>query len=238
MSPTRAAPEVAEVPTPVGPARTHRYPAHRRPVATLVLGHGAGGGVGAPDLAAVATALPRVGVEVVLVEQPYRVAGKKVSSTTAVLDRGWVAVLDQLARPGLLVVGGRSAGARVACRTALATGADAVLALAFPLHPPWRPESTRAEELLGAGVPTLVVQGERDGFGGPAELPAGPAVVRVPWADHSFAVPAAAPLTRREALGVLVDASRAWVLRLARDRTRARAGGTLRESAAGGARLD
>lgn len=207
----RVTAEVAEVSTPAGPARTHRYRA-ARPVATLVLGHGAGGGVGAPDLVALAAALPAAGVEVVLVEQPWRVAGKKVAAATGVLDRAWTAVLGGLERPGLLVVGGRSAGARVACRTAVPTGADAVVALAFPLHPPWRPESTRADELLGAGVPTLVLQGERDGFGGPAELPAGPAVVRVPWTDHSFAVPAAAPLTRREALDVVVDATRSFVL--------------------------
>ena len=225
------APATAEVPTPVGPARTHRYAA-TRPVATLVLGHGAGGGVGAPDLAALAAALPASGVEVVLVEQPWRVAGKKVAAATGVLDRAWLAVLEQIDRPGLLVVGGRSAGARVACRTAVPTGAGAVVALAFPLHPPWRPERTRADELLAAGVPTLVLQGERDGFGGPAELPRGAEgleVVRVPWADHSFAVPAGAPLTRREALGLVVDATRSWVLR------RARTG--LRESSAPRSRL-
>jgi hypothetical protein len=211
--------EVVEVATPVGPARAHRYAA-ARPVATLALGHGAGGGIGAPDLVALARALPAAGVEVVLVEQPWRVAGKKVAPATGVLDRAWTAVLARLGPAGLVVVGGRSAGARVACRTATLTGADAVLALAFPLHPPWRPGSSRAEELLGAGVPTLVVQGERDAFGGPGELPPGPSVVRVPWADHSFAVPAGAPLTRREALEVVVDAARGWVLRLAGNRRR------------------
>jgi predicted alpha/beta-hydrolase family hydrolase len=202
--------ETAEVATPVGPARVHLHPA-ASPVATLVLGHGAGGGVGAPDLAALAASLPGRGVTVVLVEQPWRVAGRRRATLPPTLDVAWLAVLEALALSPPVFSGGRSAGARVACRTAVATGAAGVLALAFPLHPPGRLDRSRAGELLAAGVPTLVVQGDRDAFGGPADLPSGPDVARVPWADHSFGVPAAAPLTRREALGIVVTAAGDWL---------------------------
>jgi uncharacterized protein len=165
--------------------------------------------VQARDLLALARALPGLGVTVVLVEQPWRVRGARVASAPAVLDTAWLAVL---ADPGLgvvlggldrVAVGGRSAGARVACRTALAAGAASVVCLAFPLHPPGRPDRSRAEELAGSGVPTLVVQGARDPFGGPGELPAGPHVVPVPYADHGFAVPSAAPVTQAEVLDLV-----------------------------------
>ncbi|MFN8077186.1 MAG: alpha/beta family hydrolase [Kineosporiaceae bacterium] len=141
----------------------------------LVLGHGAGGGIDAVDLRAVASAAAERGWRALLVEQPWRVAGRKVAPPPAHLDRYWLEVLEAVL-PGLheprtpLVVGGRSAGARVACRTAGAVGADAVMCLAFPLHPPGRPERSRAEELRGAGVPVTVVQGERDAFGRPDEV--------------------------------------------------------------------
>src|SRR5581483_169230 len=117
--------------------------------------------------------LPPTGVTVALVEQPWRLAGRKVAGPPQQLAAAWIAVLAELRPAGPVVVGGRSAGARVACRTALTVGADAALALAFPLHPPGRPEKSRAGELLESGVPTLVVQGERDPFGGPAEFPPG-----------------------------------------------------------------
>lgn len=216
--------EVREVPTPAGPARMHVHRALTgRPRATVVLGHGAGGGVQARDLAALAEALPAAGYAVVLVEQPWRVAGRRVAGPPAQLDAAWLAVLAVLAeltgaegpdagpaRP-VVVVGGRSAGARVACRTAAAVGAAAVVALAFPLHPPGRPERSRADELLAVGVPLLVVQGERDAFGRPAELPAGPEVAAVPGADHGFAVPRTGPLTQAEALTVVGDAVRRFL---------------------------
>jgi uncharacterized protein len=214
-APRAAAATTLEVATPAGPARAHVYAADRA-TASLVLGHGAGGGVGAADLQALAGALPPLGVTVVLVEQPWRVAGKRVAAAPPRLDEAWLAVLDGLRSGGggsgvlparrRLVVGGRSAGARVACRTATAVGADRVVCLAFPLHPPGRPERSRAEELSAVAVPTLVVQGARDPFGGPADLPPGPTVVTVPYADHSFAVPGSAPVTRREALAVVVEA--------------------------------
>lgn len=174
---------MTEVPTTKGTARLVEFRA-RRPKATLVLGHGAGGGGTAPDLAAIAEALPALGVTVVLHEQPWKVAGRKVAPAPSVLDVGWVESLAQCPRTGPLIVGGRSAGARVACRTAARVGADAVLALAFPLHPPGRPAKSRADELR-VDVPLRVVQGQRDPFGRPAEFPAGLDLVAVPG-DHSL----------------------------------------------------
>jgi hypothetical protein len=144
----------------------------RGPSGVLVLGHGAGGGVGAPDLLAAVTAATAAGWRAVRMEQPWRVAGRRVAAAPPRLDEAWVAALEQVERSGPLVVGGRSAGARVACRTAVTTGAAAVLCLAFPLHPPGRPERTRAPELAGAGRPVVVVQGARDTFGTAADLAA------------------------------------------------------------------
>jgi predicted alpha/beta-hydrolase family hydrolase len=175
---------VTDVATPVGTARIHRYGDPAR--ALVVLGHGAGGGPDAPDLAAVRDRLVADGIGVVLVEQPYRVAGRRAPAPAGQLDAAWREVCAVVRRPATpLVVGGRSSGARVACRTALAVGADAVVALAFPLHPPGRPERSRVDELLQAGVPTLVVQGERDAFGAPEEFPRGVLVATVPG-DHGL----------------------------------------------------
>jgi predicted alpha/beta-hydrolase family hydrolase len=163
-----------ELETPHGPARAHLHEAET-PVAALVLGHGAGGGIGAPDLKAATEAANAVGVTVALVEQPYRVAGRKSAAPAAQLDTAWTAVVEQLRAGPLkdlpLYVGGRSSGARVACRTAQATGASGVLCLAFPLHPPGRPEKTRLSELEAVTVPVLIVQGESDPFGMPPEAP-------------------------------------------------------------------
>lgn len=208
-------PETELVDTEAGQARiTWR----RAPDARLVLAlsHGAGGGIEAPDLRALADALPGHGVSVALVEQPWRVAGKKVAPAPRTLDTGWRGVWPALAREGLPVVsGGRSAGARVACRTAGELGAAAVLALSFPLHPPGRPERSRAEELAAVTVPLLVVQGGADPFGRPEEFPAAlrPAAV-VPHADHAFAVPKRAPLSRPDALRLVTDAVTAWTATL------------------------
>jgi predicted alpha/beta-hydrolase family hydrolase len=207
------------VETPGGPAGAEVFPVPKgRPKRTLVLGHGAGGGTNARDLQALAAALPPLGTSVVLVEQPWRVAGKKVAGPPPTLDVAWTAVLADLARAKLLgptlIVGGRSAGARVACRTAATVGASAVLALSFPLHPPGRPERSRVDELLGAGVPTLVVQGEKDSFGGPPEFPAGTHLVEVPGADHGLKVPARAALGQAGALALITDAVAAWIAQL------------------------
>lgn len=153
-----------------GPARAHLYES-ARPLRRLVLGHGAGGGVQAPDLVAVAAALPALGTSVWLVEQPWRVAGRRVAPMPGILDEAWLQVLGEVPREVPVLVGGRSAGARVACRTAAQVGAGAVVALAFPLHPPGRPDRSRADELDLPGVPTLVVAGRSDPFGGPDEVP-------------------------------------------------------------------
>jgi predicted alpha/beta-hydrolase family hydrolase len=173
--------------TPHGPARAHLYPSDGA-AAALVLGHGAGGGVNAPDLVAARKAALANGVAAVLVEQPYRVAGRRSPAPAHQLDAAWLAVIEQLRGRELaglrLIAGGRSSGARVACRTADATGAVGVLCLAFPVHPPGRPEKTRLPELDRVSVPTLVVQGARDPFGMP---PPGPnrTVIEVNG-DHSL----------------------------------------------------
>ncbi|MFD6247299.1 alpha/beta hydrolase family protein [Streptomyces roseolus] len=205
--------KIETVPTDAGEARITWHPArgaHR----VLALGHGAGGGIEARDLAALAAALPARGVTVALVEQPWRVAGKKVAPAPKTLDTGWRGLWPALAKPGLPVVaGGRSAGARVACRTGAELGAAAVLALSFPLHPPGRPERSRADELLATGLPTLVVQGGNDPFGKPAEFPpAGPyELVEIPYGDHGFAVPRRAPVDQEEAVRRIVGAVADWL---------------------------
>lgn len=204
--------------TDAGPARVTWHPA-KRPRLVLGVSHGAGGGIEARDLKALAAALPAHGVSVALVEQPWRVAGKKLAPAPKTLDAGWRGIWPALAAPGLPVIsGGRSAGARVACRTAAELGAHAVLALSFPLHPPGRPEKSRAGELLGAGVPTLVVQGGNDPFGRPAEFP-GPAefpdgghqLIEVPHGDHGFAVPKRAETTQEQALEVITGSVAEWI---------------------------
>jgi uncharacterized protein len=175
---------VHDLDTPHGPARVHLRPA-KAARGWVVLGHGAGGGVGARDIVAAADAAHAEGFSVALVEQPYRVAGRRSLAPAGQLDAAWVSVISQLPVEGLpLLVGGRSAGARVACRTAAEVGAAAVLCLAFPLHPPGKPEKSRLEELDAVDVPTLVVQGERDPFGLP---PPGPnrTVVTIPG-THSL----------------------------------------------------
>ncbi|MFJ8993742.1 alpha/beta family hydrolase [Streptomyces sp. NPDC102279] len=197
--------------TDAGPARVTWHPA-ANPRLLLAVSHGAGGGIEARDLRALAGVLPGHGVSVALVEQPWRVAGKKVAPAPKTLDVGWRGVWPALAGPGLPVIsGGRSAGARVACRTAPELGAAAVLALSFPLHPPGKPEKSRAAELLGAGVPTLVVQGGNDPFGRPQEFPDGSyELVEVEYADHGFVVPKKAPLGQDEALKIVTDGVVRW----------------------------
>lgn len=164
--------DVREVATEVGLARVH-IDEHPDPRLRVVLGHGAGGGVEAPDLASLAMHLPPIGVGVWRVEQPWRVAGRKVAPAPTMLDRAWLATLATVPRDRPLVVGGRSAGARVACRNCADVRADAVVALAFPLHPPGRPERSRAGE-LDVDVPLLIVQGTSDAFGRPDEFPPSP----------------------------------------------------------------
>ena len=169
---------VLEVETTAGQANAHLHPAGD-PRGALVLGHGAAGGVGAPDLVAATDAAVAARFSVALVEQPYRVAGKRSPAAAPRLDAAWTAVIEELVAGELrglpLVVGGRSIGARVACRTVEATGAAGVVCLAFPLQPPKRRSGaatpSRLAELEAVTVPVLVVQGERDRFGMP---PSGP----------------------------------------------------------------
>jgi predicted alpha/beta-hydrolase family hydrolase len=179
-----------EIETPSGTARAQLHLADT-PSGVLVLGHGAGGGIEAPDLVAASEAAASEGFSVALVEQPYRVKGRRSPASAKQLDAAWVGVVerlrsDELAGPPL-VVGGRSLGARVACRTVEETGADAVLCLAFPLEPPRRagkPPQSRLPELDAVRVPVLVVQGGSDRFGMP---PPGPnrEVVKV-RGDHGL----------------------------------------------------
>lgn len=192
MKPSR----VTEVDTPHGPGRVTVYrPA--RASATLVLGHGAGGAGWTGDIVAVTEAMTALGWAVALVDQPWRLAGRKVASRPPALDEAWIPIVQALragrgALPGPLVLGGRSAGARVACRTSAALAADAVLCLSFPLHPPGQPGRSRAPELLlpiEAGLPVRVVQGRRDPFGSPQEVQAvvpDPAYVVGVNGTHSF----------------------------------------------------
>ncbi|HEX6702775.1 MAG TPA: alpha/beta family hydrolase [Gaiellaceae bacterium] len=196
---------VFEIDTPHGPGRAHLHTVED-PRALLALGHGAGGGVGAPDLVAAREAARSEDVTVVLVEQPYRVAGRRSPAPASQLDAAWLALVEGVRARGRgdlpLIVGGRSLGARVACRTAEATAAVALLCLAFPLEPPRRagkPPQSRLPELDAVTLPTLVVQGERDPFGIP---PAGRfrEVVTVPG-DHGLKADL-------EAVGAAV---RAWI---------------------------
>jgi len=182
---------VREIDTPHGPARAHAQLVEQ-PRAALVLGHGAGGGVTARDLVAAGEAALEHRVSVVLVEQPYRVAGRRSPAPAAQLDTAWRAVVEALRERetrGLpLVVGGRSSGARVACRTAGDVGAAGVLCLAFPLVPPARRSGAqpagRLPELDAVAVPVLVVQGANDRFGIPPVAPRRTVVV-VPG-DHAL----------------------------------------------------
>ena len=185
----------------------------RHPVATLLLGHGAGRGVESADLEALAGALPRHGISVLRLEQPWRVAGRRVAPRPAVLDECLVAAANQTRVRTPLVVGGRSAGARSAARCAEVLGGSGCLALAFPLHPPGRPERSRVGELTDVGVPTLVVQGERDPFGRPEEFPELCDLAVVPGADHGFAVPKRGPVSQDDALGIIVEATLEWIVR-------------------------
>jgi predicted alpha/beta-hydrolase family hydrolase len=177
------------VETSAGPARV-ALENPRGASGLVVLTHGASGGVETADLLAVRAALVGRGIAVALVTQPYRVAGRRTPPAPARQDEAWLDVIRRLRRrstlrPLPLIVGGRSNGARVACRTALASQARAVVALAFPLHPPGRPETSRLAELEQAGVPVLVVQGSADPFGCP---PPGPDrdLHLVAGADHSL----------------------------------------------------
>lgn len=216
-----------EVPTPVGPGRWH-IDAAEVPSATVLLGHGAGGGVTAMDLDLLARTLPARHITVMRFEQPWRVAGRKVATPPPQLDVGWRGGVDALLEQGLLtdvlIVGGRSAGARVACRTAPDYPVTGVVCLAFPLHLPGRPEKSRAAELLTPTVPRLVLQGTKDAFGTPAEIRAaaghdpGVVLVELPGADHSYRTAKAAEFTPADLRARVLDAVISFVLSSGVDR--------------------
>jgi predicted alpha/beta-hydrolase family hydrolase len=196
------------VSTPRGPARLH-IDGEGAAAGLLVLGHGAGGGPDAPDLLVATAAAREIGLAVVRVEQPWRVAGRRVAEAPQHLDTAWVAVVEGLAWSGPLVLGGRSSGARVACRTADALGAVAVLALAFPLVPPGRTTS-RLAELQQPKVPRLVVQGSRDAFGMPRPQ-RGVRVAVIDGADHAFAVRRKDERAPDEVLAQVARVVRTWL---------------------------
>ncbi len=199
-------------PTPQGDARVVVRRA-RKPIADLVLTHGAGGGIDARDLVRIAEVLPGQGITVVLVEMPWRVQGKRLAPRPALIDEAYRAVLAGLRPRAPFVVGGRSAGARSACRIGAEVGAAGVLALAFPLHPPGKPEKSRVPELADAGVPVLVIQGDRDPFGRPEEFPDGTELAVVPAGDHGLKVPATGPVDQEGALAIVAEAALEWIVR-------------------------
>ena len=205
---------VETVDTPQGPGRFFVDLAEQ-PSSLLVLGHGAGGGVSAADLELLARSLPALATTVVRFEQPWRTAGRTVGAPPPKLDDAWRAALGWLmeqewAAQHPLLVGGRSAGARVACRTASDTNPAAIVCLAFPLHLPGRPEKSRAAELLAPTAPRLVLQGSKDSFGTPAEIRAaigtaeGVHVVELPGADHSYRIAKSSAFTPADLRSTLV----------------------------------
>ncbi len=205
-------PAERRVPTELGEARLVVRRA-RRPIATLVLTHGAGGGIDSPDLVRLARSLPQLDVSVTLVEMPWRVQGKPLAPRPVLIDQTYRTVLDTMRMRTPLVLGGRSAGARSACRIGRSAGAAGVLALSFPLHPPGKPESSRIEELIGTRLPTLVVQGESDPFGRPEEFPDGIDLAVVPGADHGMKVRRSGPVDQEQALSIVLEATLEWIVR-------------------------
>lgn len=192
------------------------------PVAAIVLAHGAGGGVESADLSTLARDLPALGITVVRHEQPWVVAGRRVAPRPQTLDAAWLETapaVRELVGDLAIVLGGRSAGARIACRTWAAADARSVVCLAFPLHPPGRPERSRADELLAAPRGTLVVQGDRDPFGRPDEVASAVGahvrVVPIPDADHALRTGARAARSTEESLQDVVEAVAAHVLAVA-----------------------
>ena len=177
-----------EIATEAGPARVE-LDRVAGPRFLLVLTHGSGGGVDSADLLAARQAGLDLGACVARVVQPYRVRGARAPGSAPRQDAAWLEITGALRRrfPAVpLIQGGRSNGARVACRTARAAGARAVLALAFPLHPPGRPDRSRAGELQEAGTEVLVINGSADPFGIP-EPADGIDVVVLPGATHALA---------------------------------------------------
>jgi predicted alpha/beta-hydrolase family hydrolase len=216
---------VEDIETGAGPGRGHVFSVPTGvPRASLLLGHSSTG-INSPDLATLAEGLPPFGIEVVLVEQPWSVAGRDAAPDIAQLDQAWLAMVADLRRGGIglrrLAVGGRGVGARVACRTAQQVGPSAVLGLAFPLAARRDDEDRAAELALAAEVaPVTVVQGTEDRFGGPADIAIAVSqhgqrvlTVGIPFLDHDFVLPARATITDYEARTVLLESARRTVLR-------------------------
>ncbi len=212
---------VVDIQTQTGLARAFVHEPVGSASGVVVLGHGAGRGSDTADLLALAEVLPSHGLSVIRLDQPWVVAGRRVAPAPKTLDVGWLQAVPELQRVlGLdipLIVGGRSAGARVACRTATKLAAVGVVALAFPGHPPGRPDRPRWTELMGTGVGVLVVQGERDPFGSAEDVRSAMAGVRpavdvseVAWADHCFRVAARAPVSSADALATVTQAVLEW----------------------------
>lgn len=196
--------------TPHGPGRLVQRRA-TSPWATLVLTHGAGAGIDTHDLRRVGIGLPQYGVTTALLELPWVGQGRRIAPSARVLDESFVAMADQLRTRTPMFIGGRSSGARVACRQARRLGSVGVVAMSFPLHPRGKPDKNRADELDSARLPVFVVQGERDEMGMPKEFPPQIETVSVPYADHSLLVPKRAPLTQDATSRFVAAAVLQWV---------------------------
>lgn len=205
---------IREIPTPYGPGRLHTKRS-RKAIGTLLLSHGAGRGVDSPDMVTLQEHLPSHGVTVAIFEQPWAVAGRPIATNGASLDVALTAAASWMRVRTPLVVGGRSAGARSAARTANSLGASGCLMLSFPLHPPGEPTKTRVEELARPTMTRLVVQGEHDPHGRPEEFPAdmiGVDLTIVPSADHGLRVAANAPIDQADADLIITEAVLEWVV--------------------------
>jgi predicted alpha/beta-hydrolase family hydrolase len=213
--------DTVTLPTPRGPARLLVERSTGTTNGTALLFHGAGGDSSAPVLAAAAAALRAGGWDVVRLDQPYRVAGRRAPDPAHLLDQVALLVAAEVRGPGPLLLGGKSSGARVACRIAKEAGAAGVVAFGFPLHPPGRPERSRAEELRGAGVPVLVLQGTRDVFGTPEEVREavgrrrGITLKEIAGGDHSYAARRADGRTTRECTDEAAALAARWARRYA-----------------------
>jgi predicted alpha/beta-hydrolase family hydrolase len=212
-------PNALTLPTPRGQARVAVERAIVRTNGTALLFHGAGGGMDAPVLLAVRDALLAGGWDVARLDQPYRVAGRRAPDPAHHLDEVALLVVEAVRGDGPLLLGGKSSGARVACRIARAAGAVGVVALGFPLHPPGRPERSRAAELAGAGVPVLVLQGTRDAFGSPDDVRAavgrrrGLTIRAIAGGDHSYAARRADGRTTAACVAEAATLAAAWAAR-------------------------
>ncbi|UYM06032.1 alpha/beta hydrolase family protein [Solicola gregarius] len=196
--------------TPHGPGRLvqRRAPS---PFATLIMTHGAGAGIETGDLRRIAISLPSYGVNTAMLELPWVGQGRRIAPSRTVLDESFVAMVNRLRPQTPTFVGGRSTGARLACRHARRLGGVGAVAVSFPLHPKGRPERSRIDELDGARVPVLVVQGERDELGAPEEFPPQLTLARVPYADHSMVVPKRAPVDQDATYRLVATTILQWI---------------------------